>query len=142
MPSAPLPTGPTDCALSLTQAGILTLHGAKLAASALPRPTLDEITRLAASYAEYPLTPTSSRLVKERGDRGARHDGRSTRWAGEHQRRRAQFVEAALVAIARHGPETSTEQIAQQAGVARTRLYKHFTDAADLTGRSPTGWRR
>jgi AcrR family transcriptional regulator len=41
-------------------------------------------------------------------------------------------VEAALVAIARHGPETSTEQIAQQAGVARTRLYKHFTDAADL----------
>ena len=59
-------------------------------------------------------------------------DGRATRWAGQHQLRRAQFVDAALAAIARHGPDTSTEQIATQAGVARTRLYKHFTDATDL----------
>lgn len=66
-------------------------------------------------------------------DQGRRHvDGRSTRWAGQHQLRRAQFVDAALAAIARHGPDTSTEQIAAQAGVARTRLYKHFTDATDL----------
>lgn len=66
-------------------------------------------------------------------DQGRRHvDGRSTRWAGQHQLRRAQFVDAALAAIARHGPDTSTEQIATQAGVARTRLYKHFTDATDL----------
>lgn len=59
-------------------------------------------------------------------------DGRSTRWAGQRQLRRAQFVDAAIAAIARHGPDTSTEQIATQAGVARTRLYKHFTDATDL----------
>ncbi|WP_020671923.1 TetR/AcrR family transcriptional regulator [Amycolatopsis nigrescens] len=59
-------------------------------------------------------------------------DGRATRWAGQHQRRRAEFVDAALAAIAEHGPEVSTEQIAEKAGVARTRLYKHFTDAADL----------
>jgi AcrR family transcriptional regulator len=65
-------------------------------------------------------------------DSPRRVDGRTTRWAGQHERRRAEFVEAALVAIAHHGPDVSTEQIAEQAGVARTRLYKHFTDARDL----------
>ncbi len=35
-------------------------------------------------------------------------------------------------AIARYGPEVSTEQIADEAGVARTRIYKHFSDTADL----------
>ena len=60
-------------------------------------------------------------------------DGRATRWAGQHERRRAEFVEAALAAIDEHGPEVSTEQIARRAGVARTRLYKHFSGAADLT---------
>ncbi|MDR7304274.1 TetR/AcrR family transcriptional regulator [Haloactinomyces albus] len=64
--------------------------------------------------------------------RRSRPDGRATRWAGQHERRRAEFVDAALAAIAEHGPEVSTEQIAQQAGVARTRLYKHFGSASDL----------
>jgi AcrR family transcriptional regulator len=61
-----------------------------------------------------------------------RPDGRATRWAGQHERRRAEFVDAALAAIAEHGPDVSTEQIAEKAGVARTRLYKHFGDAGDL----------
>jgi AcrR family transcriptional regulator len=61
-----------------------------------------------------------------------RPDGRATRWAGQHERRRAEFVDAALAAIAEHGPDVSTEQVAEQAGVARTRLYKHFDDAGDL----------
>ncbi|WP_290059999.1 TetR/AcrR family transcriptional regulator [Amycolatopsis solani] len=59
-------------------------------------------------------------------------DGRAARWAGQQERRRAEFVDAALAAIAEHGPEVSTEQIAERAGVARTRLYRHFADAADL----------
>lgn len=63
-----------------------------------------------------------------------RTDGRAARWAGQHERRRREFVDAALRAIAEHGPEVSTEQIAAEAGVARTRIYKHFTDAADLQG--------
>ena len=37
-------------------------------------------------------------------------------------------------AIAEHGPDVSTGQIAAEAGVARTRIYKHFVDAADLQG--------
>lgn len=61
-------------------------------------------------------------------------DGRATRWAGQRERRRREFVDAALRAIAEHGPDASTEQIATAAGVARTRLYKYFADAADLQG--------
>lgn len=61
-----------------------------------------------------------------------RPDGRAARWHGQHERRRAQFVDAALAEITERGPEVSTERIAQRAGVARTRLYKHFDGAADL----------
>lgn len=61
-----------------------------------------------------------------------RGDGRAARWEGQHDRRRTEFVAAALVAIAEHGPDVATAQIARQAGVARTRLYKHFDGADDL----------
>lgn len=59
-------------------------------------------------------------------------DGRSTRWTGQSARRRESFVDAALAAIAEHGPEASVEQIAARAGVARTRVYRHFDGATDL----------
>ncbi|GAA4416511.1 TetR/AcrR family transcriptional regulator [Actinokineospora soli] len=59
-------------------------------------------------------------------------DGRATRWAGQRERRRREFVDAALRAIAEHGPDVTTEQIAHVAGVARPQLYKHFADTADL----------
>ncbi|GAA1957707.1 TetR/AcrR family transcriptional regulator [Amycolatopsis minnesotensis] len=61
-----------------------------------------------------------------------RTDGRAARWAGQRDRRRREFVDAALRAIARYGPEVTTEQIADEAGVVRTRVYKHFDDTADL----------
>lgn len=79
-----------------------------------------------------PLVQKYTLRMADHDNERPRVDGRSTRWAGQHQRRRAQFVDAAIAAIARHGPDISTEQIAAQAGVARTRLYKHFVDAADL----------
>lgn len=59
-------------------------------------------------------------------------DGRTARWAGQRQRRRSEFVDAALRAIAEHGPEVPVERIAEQAGVSRPRLYKHFDGADDL----------
>ncbi|RSM63208.1 TetR family transcriptional regulator [Amycolatopsis sp. WAC 01376] len=59
-------------------------------------------------------------------------DGRAARWAGQRERRRREFVEAALRAIAEHGPRASTAHIAEEAGVARPQLYKHFDGATDL----------
>lgn len=61
-----------------------------------------------------------------------RTDGRATRWAGQRERRRTEFVDAALAAITEHGPDVSTQQIAEHAGVPRTRLYRHFDGKADL----------
>jgi AcrR family transcriptional regulator len=59
-------------------------------------------------------------------------DGRIARWSGQRDRRRAEFVEAALRAIAHYGPQTSTEQVASYVGVTRTKLYRYFDGAADL----------
>jgi AcrR family transcriptional regulator len=59
-------------------------------------------------------------------------DGRTARWSGQRDRRRAEFVEAALQAIAHYGPQTSTEQVANHVGVTRTKLYRYFDGAADL----------
>jgi AcrR family transcriptional regulator len=59
-------------------------------------------------------------------------DGRRARWSGQRDRRRAEFVDAALRAIAHYGPQTSTEQVASYAGVTRTKLYRYFDGAPDL----------
>src|ERR1700761_2172041 len=59
-------------------------------------------------------------------------DGRTARWSGQRDKRRAEFVDAALRAIAQYGPQTSTEQVASYAGVTRTKLYRYFGGAADL----------
>ncbi|WP_020672266.1 TetR/AcrR family transcriptional regulator [Amycolatopsis nigrescens] len=59
-------------------------------------------------------------------------DRRAQRWTGQRAKRRAQFVEAAIAAIAVHGPAVSTEQVAAKAGVARPQLYRHFQGADDL----------
>jgi len=59
-------------------------------------------------------------------------DGRSARWSGQRDKRRAEFVEAALQAIAHYGPQASTEQVADHVGVTRTKLYRYFDGAADL----------
>jgi AcrR family transcriptional regulator len=59
-------------------------------------------------------------------------DGRAARWSGQREKRREEFVEAALEAIARYGPQASTEQVADHVGVTRTKLYRYFDGAADL----------
>lgn len=59
-------------------------------------------------------------------------DGRRLRWARHRAERRAAFVEAGVRAIDRHGPAASAEQIADEAGVSRTVLYRYFRDLEDL----------
>jgi AcrR family transcriptional regulator len=59
-------------------------------------------------------------------------DGRAARWSGQRDKRREEFVEAALQAIAHYGPQASIEQVADYVGVTRTKLYRYFDGAADL----------
>lgn len=58
--------------------------------------------------------------------------GQAARWAGQRDRRRAEFVDSAIKVIAEQGPHSTLEDFAAEAGVARTRVYRHFTDRADL----------
>lgn len=59
-------------------------------------------------------------------------DGRAARWAGQREKRRAEFVDAAIRTITEQGPEAQVGDIASAAGVGRAVLYRHFTDRADL----------
>lgn len=59
-------------------------------------------------------------------------DGRAARWRQHRLDRRAEFVEAALRALAKYGPEVSMAEIAAEAGAAKPKLYRHFADKAAL----------
>jgi AcrR family transcriptional regulator len=53
-------------------------------------------------------------------------DGRSTRWDPHRRERRLAIITAAIAAIEEHGPDVLTAQIAEQARVPRTHVYRHF----------------
>lgn len=59
-------------------------------------------------------------------------DGRTTRWDAHKTRRRMRLLDAAVSAIEALGPSVGAKQIAEQAGVPRSVLYRHFKDRADL----------
>ncbi len=61
-------------------------------------------------------------------------DGRDGRWAAHREERRAQILDAAIAVIERtpEGDEIHVRQIAQEAGLGRAVLYRHFADRADL----------
>ncbi|MBC6450403.1 TetR/AcrR family transcriptional regulator [Actinokineospora xionganensis] len=59
-------------------------------------------------------------------------DARRDRWKSHRAARREEFVEAALRALATHGPDLAMEHVAAEAGVTKPVLYRHFTDKADL----------
>jgi AcrR family transcriptional regulator len=59
-------------------------------------------------------------------------DGRTERWRAHRLERREEFVDAALRALEKHGPDVAIARIAAEAGVAKPRLYRHFDDKADL----------
>ena len=45
---------------------------------------------------------------------------------------RSEIVDAAFRAIDRLGPELSLREIAEEAGTAKPKIYRHFTDKSDL----------
>ncbi len=59
---------------------------------------------------------------------GAKVDARSERWREHRKKVRGEIVEAAFRAIDRLGPELSVREIAEEAGTAKPKIYRHFHD--------------
>ena len=61
-------------------------------------------------------------------------DGRQARWDRHNQQRRQQILDAAIAVVEADEPgaEFHVQQIADQAGLNRTVVYRHFSDRADL----------
>jgi AcrR family transcriptional regulator len=63
---------------------------------------------------------------------GRKVDARSERWREHRKKVRSEIVEAAFRAIDRLGPELSVREIAEEAGTAKPKIYRHFHDKSDL----------
>ncbi len=63
---------------------------------------------------------------------GVKVDARSERWREHRKKVRGEIVEAAFRAIDRLGPNVSVREIAEEAGTAKPKIYRHFTDKSDL----------
>ena len=59
-------------------------------------------------------------------------DARSERWREHRKKVREEIVDAAFRAIDRHGPNVSVREIAEEAGTAKPKIYRHFTDKSDM----------
>ena len=59
-------------------------------------------------------------------------DARSERWREHRKKVRAEIVDAAFHAIDLRGPAVSVREIAELAGTAKPKIYRHFTDKSDL----------
>ncbi len=73
-----------------------------------------------------------SRPVKTAAQQNPRGDARRERWREHRRARRAEFVDAAVRAIGKHGAEVGMDDIAAEAGVSKPVLYRHFSDKSDL----------
>ena len=59
-------------------------------------------------------------------------DARSERWREHRKKVRAEIIDAAFRAIDRLGPNVSVREIAEEAGTAKPKIYRHFTDKSDM----------
>jgi len=65
-------------------------------------------------------------------DEGDKVDARSERWREHRKKVRSEIVDAAFRAIDKGGPEVSLREIAEEAGTAKPKIYRHFADKSDL----------
>ncbi|MFC3775668.1 TetR/AcrR family transcriptional regulator [Mycolicibacterium holsaticum] len=66
------------------------------------------------------------------GEAGVKVDARSERWREHRKKVRAEIVDAAFRAIDRLGPNVSVREIAEEAGTAKPKIYRHFVDKSDM----------
>ena len=59
-------------------------------------------------------------------------DARSERWREHRKKVRSEIVDAAFRAIDRLGPNVSVREIAEEAGTAKPKIYRHFADKSDM----------
>jgi AcrR family transcriptional regulator len=59
-------------------------------------------------------------------------DGRSARWDAHRLARRAELVQATIVAVEQYGAGVGMDQIASSAGTSKAVFYRHFADKAEL----------
>ena len=59
-------------------------------------------------------------------------DRRDSRWDEHRRDRRRRLVDAAIVAVSKHGAGVGMDEIAAEAGTSKTVVYRHFADRADL----------
>jgi AcrR family transcriptional regulator len=61
-------------------------------------------------------------------------DGRSLRWRKHNAARRQTIIDAAIAVLERQAPgeDVQIHAISEESGVARTVMYRHFADRADL----------
>jgi AcrR family transcriptional regulator len=61
-----------------------------------------------------------------------RPDGRSARWAAHRAARRDELIDAAIIAVSRHGASVGMDQIAAVAKTSKPVIYRYFADKDDL----------
>ena len=73
-------------------------------------------------------------MADEQGDLEYGGDGRRLRWLAHNQARRRIIIDAAIRVLERSEPgeDIQVQLIAEEAGLARTVLYRHFHDRVDL----------
>lgn len=78
------------------------------------------------------MTSMPDRVKRSSKQSASTGDARRDRWKQHRIARRAEFVEAALRALDKHGTEFGMDDVAAEAGVTKPVVYRHFTDKADL----------
>ncbi len=59
-------------------------------------------------------------------------DRRASRWDAHRATRRAELVDAAILAIREHGAGVGMDEVAARAGTSKTVVYRHFGDRTEL----------
>src|SRR3954465_7351208 len=59
-------------------------------------------------------------------------DGRRPPWAGHRRARREELVAAAVEAVRRAGPDFAVDDVAREAHVSKTVIYRYFSDKDEL----------